>query len=57
MEAFPYLERKIAHNNRNWATVYLNLRKISEAVGHDIEGARKDGSNYAVPGRDIKDGG
>ena len=32
-EALPYLGRKIAYNNRNWAAVYKNLRKARRRWG------------------------
>ena len=32
-EAFPYLGWKISYNNRNWAAIYLNLRKSRRRWG------------------------
>ena len=32
-EDFPYLGRKIAYNNSNWAAVYQNLRKARRRWG------------------------
>ena len=31
--AFPYLGRKFASNNRNWAALYQNLRKAQRRCG------------------------
>ena len=33
LEVFPYLGRKIAYNNSNWAAVYLNLCKARRRWG------------------------
>ena len=50
LEAFPYLGRMITYNNRDWPTVYQNLKKAQRRWGMIARVLAKTGATVQARG-------